>query len=105
MENLFNLKELNDLSPKDRHLFLINDLIEVLREKILDYLIMYKHESGFDLQLEAFLKSLANIYEKVYNKESDVLKNKREKDFWLLTVLARNEVAREAFNAFIIHTH
>ena len=105
MENLFNLKELNDLSPKDRHLFLINDLIEVLREKILDYLIMYKHESGFDLQLEEFLKSLANIYEKVYNKESDVLKNKREKDFWLLTVLARNEVAREAFNAFIIHTH
>ena len=66
---------------------------------------MYKHEYEFDLQLEEFLKSLTNIYEKVYNKESDTLKNKREKDFWLLTALTRNEVAREDFYSYITHTY
>ena len=105
MENLFNIKELNDLSPKDRYLFLINGLNELLREKILDYLIMYKHEYEFYLQLEEFLKSLRTIYEKAYNKESDVLKNKSNKDCLLLTALTRNEVAREAFNAYITHNY
>ena len=33
-------RSLNDLSPKDRHLFLINDLNELSKDAILDYLII-----------------------------------------------------------------
>ena len=104
MENL-NLKELNDLSPKDRHLFLINDLNELLKDTILDYLIMYDYDKEFEQNLREFMKCLTIFSEKVYNKESDVLKNKDDKDYWLLTALCRNAIGREAFNAYITHTH
>ena len=105
MMNILSNREhrcLNDLSPKDRHLFLINDLNELLRDTILDYLIMYHHDEKFDNDLREFMKI---IFEKVYKEESDVLKNKDDKDCWLLSALSRNEIAREAFNDYISHTH
>ena len=108
MMNILSNREhrcLNDLSPKDRHLFLINDLNELLRDTILDYLIMYNHDEKFDNDLREFMKCLTIIFEKVYKEESDVLKNKDDKDCWLLTALSRNEIAREAFNDYISHTH
>ena len=108
MMNILSNREhrcLNDLSPKDRHLFLINDLNELLRDTILDYLIMYNHDEKFDNDLREFMKCLTIIFEKVYKEESDVLKNKDDKDCWLLSALSRNEIAREAFNDYISHTH
>ena len=108
MMNILSNREhrcLNDLSPKDRHLFLINDLNELLRDTILDYLIMYHHDEKFDNDLREFMKCLTIIFEKVYKEESDVLKNKDDKDCWLLSALSRNEIAREAFNDYISHTH
>ena len=108
MMNTYSNREhrcLNDLSPKDRHLFLLNDLNELLKDTILDYLIMYDHDEKFDHDLREFMKSLTIIFEKVYQEESDVLKNKDDKDCWLLTALCRNEIAREAFNDYISHTH
>ena len=108
MMNILSNREhrcLNDLSPKDRHLFLINDLNELLRDTILDYLIMYNHNEKFDNDLREFMKCLTIIFEKVYKEESDVLKNKDDKDCWLLTALSMNEIAREAFNDYITHTH
>ena len=43
------------------------------------------------------------MYEKVYKKESDLLKDKSDKDFWLLSALSRNEIARKAFNNYVEH--
>ena len=108
MMNILSNREhrcLNDLSPKDRHLFLINDLNDLLKDTILDYLIMYHHDEKFDNDLREFMKCLTIIFEKVYKEESDVLKNKDDKDCWLLSALSRNEIAREAFNDYISHTH
>ena len=118
--NTYSNKEhrcLNDLSPKDRHLFLINDLIELLKDTILDYLItnnndeIFEHELRefndeiFEHELREFMKTLTTISNKVYNKESDVMKNKDDKDNWLLTALFRDEIARQAFHDYITHTH
>ena len=96
---------LNDLSPKDRHLFLINDLIELLKDTIIDYLITNSNDEIFEHELREFMKCLTTISNKVYNKESDVMKNKSDKDNWLLTALFRDEIARQAFNDYVTHTH
>ena len=72
--NTYSNKEhrcLNDLSPKDRHLFLINDLIELLKDTILDYLITNSNDEIFEHELREFMKTLTTISNKVYNKESD----------------------------------
>ena len=58
---------LNDLSPKDRHLFLINDLIELLKDTILDYLITNNNDEIFEHELREFMKTLTTISNKVYN--------------------------------------
>ena len=55
--SILNNKEhrcLNDLSPKDRHLFLINDLIELLKDTILDYLITNNNDEIFEHELREF---------------------------------------------------
>ena len=106
--NTYSNKEhrcLNDLSPKDRHLFLINDLIELLKDTILDYLITNSNDEIFEHELREFMKTLTTISNKVYNKESDVMKNKDDKDNWLLTALFRDEIARQAFHEYVTHTH
>lgn len=106
--SILNNKEhrcLNDLSPKDRHLFLINDLIELLKDTILDYLITNNNDEIFEHELREFMKCLTTISNKVYNNESDVMKNKDDKDNWLLTALFRDEIARQAFHDYITHTH
>ena len=106
--NTYSNKEhrcLNDLSPKDRHLFLINDLIELLKDTIIDYLITNSNDEIFEHELREFMKTLTTISNKVYNKESDVMKNKDDKDNWLLTSLFRDEIARQAFHDYITHTH
>ena len=106
--NTYSNKEhrcLNDLSPKDRHLFLINDLIELLKNTILDYLITNNNDEIFEHELREFMKSLTTISNKVYNKESDVMKNKDDKDNWLLTALFRDDIARQAFHDYVTHTH
>ena len=106
--NTYSNKEhrcLNDLSPKDRHLFLINDLIELLKDTILDYLITNSNDEIFEHELREFMKTLTTISNKVYNKESDIMKNKDDKDNWLLTALFRDDIARQAFHDYITHTH
>ena len=92
-------------SLNDRHLFLINDLNQLLRDTISNYLILFDTNMEFERSLKEFDKYLSNFYEKVYKAESDVLRNKSDKDFWLLSALSRNEIAREAFNDYIYHTH
>ena len=104
--NTYSNKEhrcLNDLSPKDRHLFLINDLIELLKDTILDYLITNSNDEIFEHELREFMKTLTTISNKVYNKESDVMKNKSDKDNWLLTALFKDEIARQAFHDYVTH--
>ena len=106
--NTYSNKEhrcLNDLSPKDRHLFLINDLIELLKDTIIDYLITNSNDEIFEHELREFMKTLTTISNKVYNKESDVMKNKDDKDNWLLTTLFRDDIARQAFHDYVTHTH
>ena len=98
-------RSLNDLSPKDRHLFLINDLIELLKDTILDYLITNNNDEIFEHELREFMKTLTTISNKVYSRESDVMKNKDDKDNWLLTALFRDDIARQAFNDYVTHTH
>lgn len=104
--NMFSDREprvLNNLSPQDRHLFLINDINQLLRDTILDYKILYDTDKNFEENLNEFDRYLSNMYEKVYKKESDLLKDKSDKDFWLLSALSRNEIARKAFNNYVEH--
>ena len=106
--SILNTKEhrcLNDLSPKDRHLFLINDLIELLKDTIIDYLITNNNDEIFEHELREFMKTLTTISNKVYSRESDVMKNKDDKDNWLLTSLFRDEIARQALHDYVTHTH
>ena len=109
MTNVFDdrgeFRSLNDLSLKDKYLFLLNDLNELMKETIIDYLIMFDSEKEFAVQLREFLRQLSIMFEWVYKEESDVLKNKDDKDCWLLTALCRSAIAKKAFNDYIEHAH
>ena len=96
---------LNDLSLKHKYLFLLNDLNELMKETIIDYLIMFDCKKEFEIQLREILRQLSIMFEWVYKEESDVLKNKDDKDCWLLTALCRSAIAKKAFNDYIEHTH
>ena len=109
MTNIFDdkgeFRSLNDLSLKDKYLFLLNDLNELMKETIIDYLIMFDSKKEFDTQLREFLRQLSIMFDCVYKEENDVLKNKDDKDCWLLTALCRSAIAKKAFNDYIEHTH
>ena len=109
MANIFDdkgeFRSLNDLSLKDKYMFLLNDFNEVMKETIIDYLIMLDSEKEFAIQLREFLRQLSIMFEWVYKEESNVLKNKDDKDCWLLAALCRSVIAKKAFNDYIEHTH
>ena len=94
-------KQLKDINKNDCTLHLIIDLIEHSRKIVLDNIVSFHGDTSILKDVEKLLCVITNM---IYKEESDFVKDKDDKDYWLLSILCRKYIADKAFKYYVEHS-